>query len=504
MSDKPRLGVLFTLFSLVALNSNVSVSHAKAGSSFGPAVDAACQSFNGTTPFADQSCALCHNPTDFGQRIDPEWGWWESGNFTAFCPEPVNQAPNGTIDSPTSNLTVTAGEAVTFNGSGSDPDGNLPLTYAWDFDGAAANSSAEDPGSITFNTAGTFTVSLVVTDSLGLSDSTPATRRITVNDAAPTCTDADGDGFSIEGGSCGPVDCNDGNAAINPGAEESCSDGIDNNCNGLIDNVDPVAVNCPISQACIDNDNDMFSPEGGICGPIDCDDFDAAVNPGAPESCGDDIDNDCNGAIDGNDPECNGGDCLAQLFSDDGGNGGADFRIQIADWDAHDRKLEVEGDKAPRKARVKLFNAKTGKLLKTTKVEDSGEWKFEVDKPNPVPCSIRVEIGDQSAVQDVTNAPAGCDNSATGSNVKIKKAKWNKKKRRLRVEGHKAPAGALVKIRNMTDGELLGTTTVKRDGKWKFKAKTGSAPCRIRAEIKGQSGERNVKGAPEKLCGDDD
>ncbi|MCG8429368.1 MAG: PKD domain-containing protein, partial [Chromatiales bacterium] len=84
---------------------------------------------------------------------------------------------------------------------------------------------------------------------------------------------------------------------------------------------------------------------------------------------------------------------------------GADFRVQIADWDAHDRKLEVEGNKAPRKARVKLFNATTGKLLKTTKVEDSGEWKFEVDKPNPVPCSIRVEIGDQSVERNVKGAP---------------------------------------------------------------------------------------------------
>jgi hypothetical protein len=64
----------------------------------------------------------------------------------------------------------------------------------------------------------------------------------------PTCTDNDGDSFFAEGGDCGPVDCNDSVASINPGAEENCSDGIDNNCNGLMDVADPNAVSCPVDQ----------------------------------------------------------------------------------------------------------------------------------------------------------------------------------------------------------------------------------------------------------------
>lgn len=56
----------------------------------------------------------------------------------------------------------------------------------------------------------------------------------------PDCTDNDLDGYSIEGGACGLIDCNDNNRFINPGAVEICTDGIDNNCSGLIDLADPV------------------------------------------------------------------------------------------------------------------------------------------------------------------------------------------------------------------------------------------------------------------------
>jgi YD repeat-containing protein len=92
----------------------------------------------------------------------------------------LNQPPNGTISSPLANLTVAVGGSVNFQGSGTDPDNHLPLSFSWNFGGGATNSTLQNPGPVTFNSQGTFNVTLTVTDNLGLADPTPATRTITV------------------------------------------------------------------------------------------------------------------------------------------------------------------------------------------------------------------------------------------------------------------------------------------------------------------------------------
>ncbi|MGI9334456.1 MAG: Ig-like domain-containing protein, partial [Gammaproteobacteria bacterium] len=261
------------LLALGVVASHVPEAHAKG--SYGPWVDAACRAFNGTEPYSVQSCALCHTSV-LSERRDPEWMYWEDQTLTEFCPGAVNALPTGTIDSPLTNESITVGESIVFEGTADDPDGD-PLTFLWNFVGGASNATVEDPGSVVFDSAGTFNVTFTVTDSQGVRDPTPDSRTIRVADLPPACTDGDGDGFASEGGACGQVDCNDADASVNPGATESCSDGIDNNCNALIDIADPVAVGCPVAGACMDGDGDGFNREGGNCGPVDCDDDDATA-----------------------------------------------------------------------------------------------------------------------------------------------------------------------------------------------------------------------------------
>ena len=75
-------------------------------------------------------------------------------------------------------------------------------------------------------------------------------------------------------------DCDDEDPAVGPGMREICGNGIDDNCDGTIDEI-------------VDADNDGFTN----CDPLDCDDNDPDVYPGAPELC-DGKDNDCDGGCD--------------------------------------------------------------------------------------------------------------------------------------------------------------------------------------------------------------
>jgi len=100
-----------------------------------------------------------------------------------------NQPPTADAGGP---YTGTAGVAVSFNGGGSsDPDGSI-ASYAWDF--GDGNTGTGATPSHTYAAAGTFTVSLMVTDDGGLTDT--ATTTATIADAPvgnqPPTADAGG------------------------------------------------------------------------------------------------------------------------------------------------------------------------------------------------------------------------------------------------------------------------------------------------------------------------
>ena len=88
-------------------------------------------------------------------------------------------------------------------------------------------------------------------------------------------SDDDGDGFSEEAG-----DCDDADDGIHPGATELPDNGVDDDCDDDVDETPG------------DIDGDGYTVEDG-----DCDDDDGWASPGAMEMC-DGRDNNCDGVVD--------------------------------------------------------------------------------------------------------------------------------------------------------------------------------------------------------------
>lgn len=141
---------------------------------------------------------------------------------------------------------------------------------------------------------------------------------------------------------CGGNDCNDLNPLAHPGRAEICTDGTDNNCNGVADCFDPACQGGPCGcipalggedcqngtdddcdEASDCNDPDCIGTMACGCtaeqcengsdddcdGQIDCADSDCAQNSACecqatPESCTNGADEDCDGRIDCADPSC--------------------------------------------------------------------------------------------------------------------------------------------------------------------------------------------------------
>lgn len=130
-------------------------------------------------------------------------------------------------------------------------------------------------------------------------------------DAATWYPDADGDTFG-DGAAAGTavcrtpagavanaLDCDDSAAGVNPAADETAYDGVDEDCDGA---------------DLTDVDADGY--EAAVVGGNDCDDADVAVHPGSPEVPYDGVDQDCSGGdlddLDGDGfaaVEAGGGDC---------------------------------------------------------------------------------------------------------------------------------------------------------------------------------------------------
>lgn len=83
------------------------------------------------------------------------------------------------ISSPSGPQTITVGQALNFQGSATG--GTAPYTYSWNFGGGASNSSAQNPGAVTFNIAGNYTITFTVSDSNDQESSIAIAVTVTTN-----------------------------------------------------------------------------------------------------------------------------------------------------------------------------------------------------------------------------------------------------------------------------------------------------------------------------------
>ena len=104
--------------------------------------------------------------------------------FVHLSPTPKNKPPDGAITAPATDVTITAGQSVSFAAIATDRGGSV-AAYSWIFPGGTPPaSSLASPGPVTFTEVGTHVVSMTAIDNLGVNDPSPPTRTITVQPAA--------------------------------------------------------------------------------------------------------------------------------------------------------------------------------------------------------------------------------------------------------------------------------------------------------------------------------
>ena len=334
----------------------------------------------------------------------------------------------------TETYSVQSGKTLTVAAPGvlSNDTGTSPLKAVLGTNVAHGSLSLSNTGAFSYTPlpsfAGEDTFTYTATN--GVLSSSPTTVTINVTSVAPT---ANADHFSVPAGIALPVAtpgvlANDvgagtltavlgtnvahGSLALNadgsfnytPTAGFTGNDSFTYVAQNVSGNSSPATVTLAVGS-CTDKDKDGYSPEGGSCGPLDCDDKAPNKSPGLKEICTNGFDDDCNGKIDQADPGCTGADCIGMKLA-------SQVRIDAATWSAD--KLTVSGSKATVGATVTVSKLDPVTLaatpLGTVVVAYNGSWKFEQALAGSAnaPCRIQATINGANGVKAVTGSTATC------------------------------------------------------------------------------------------------
>jgi hypothetical protein len=296
--DVPTTGYRATLSSPVDCNDAVA--------GINPGATEVCDAGN-----VDENCNNLSDNNDPGVSDatrtnfyrDQDGDGYTVSTATRFCDMPAGYeaSPEGDCNDASTAVNPGAVENCANLGTDNDCDGVNNAAEAVDSTAYYVDADIDGFGS---NTAEAVRSCTAVAGSVTNNSDCDDTRRL--------YADVDGDGFGAGAAvACGVptnTDCNDGNAAIRPGADESCN-GIDDDCDAQVDE------NITFSNYYVDVDGDGYGAAGSTpqnsCSPIagrvtnasDCNDAVAAINPGAQEVCDlANTDEDCDGAADNADP----------------------------------------------------------------------------------------------------------------------------------------------------------------------------------------------------------